>query len=177
MRGNMDLKKNKKLKKKYHGFKFMVNKFAGFHLYRSKDKDALFSDWERITGKPQKRLEFSDSLDDDGNPLWFYKYTEVDIHGKESEPKTPKGQNLSEREIESREQNPLNEIAGYHIYRSTDRNLPLDQWERRNEELLPTTGFKDEGLTSGVTYYYYVVSVNVGGLPSLPSEIISATAK
>jgi hypothetical protein len=35
------------------------------------------------------------------------------------------------------------------MYRSADKNVPLDEWERRNAEPIPTTEYKDEGVSSG----------------------------
>ncbi len=46
------------------------------------------------------------------------------------------------------------------MYRSADKNVPLDQWERRNKEPIPTTEFKDEGVESGEIYFYYVRAVD-----------------
>jgi len=172
----MDLKKNKKLKKKFNGFRIMVKKFVGLHLYRSTDKYAPFSKWQRLTGTPQKELRFTDSSEEDGEMRYYYKYTEVDIYGNESEPREPKKRVWTQKDAEEAARNPLNKHVGYNIYRSTDRDLPLDQWQRLNEETLPTTGYEDKGLISGVTYYYYVTSVSAAGLESLPSDIVEQTA-
>jgi hypothetical protein len=65
--------------------------------------------------------------------------------------------------------------VGYNIYRSTDPNLPKKQWKRLNPVLLSETQFKDTTAKApGVTYYYYVTSVNAYGIESHPSKVFSA---
>ncbi|MDQ3180288.1 MAG: hypothetical protein M3Q33_07185 [Acidobacteriota bacterium] len=63
------------------------------------------------------------------------------------------------------------------MYRSADKNVPLDQWERRNKEPIPTTEFKDEGVESGEIYFYYVRTVDSKGMESSPSEIMRIIRK
>jgi fibronectin type 3 domain-containing protein len=67
------------------------------------------------------------------------------------------------------------DIAGYNIYRSTDPNLPKDQWTKLNTEPLDRTTFQDEKVESGTKYYYYVTAVDQAGNVSEPSEVISET--
>lgn len=71
--------------------------------------------------------------------------------------------------------NPEPDIAGYNIYRSTDENLPKDQWAKLNSDLLTRTTFQDERVESGRRYYYYLVAVDQAGNVSQPSEIVSET--
>jgi hypothetical protein len=55
--------------------------------------------------------------------------------------------------------------------------VPLEQWERRNKEPLPTTEYKDEGMQSGEIYFYYVRAVDSIGTESAPSEILRVIRK
>ena len=71
--------------------------------------------------------------------------------------------------------NPEPDVAGYNIYRSTDANLPKDQWTKLNSELLTRTTFQDERVESGRRYSYYLRAVDQAGNESAPSEIVSET--
>ena len=72
--------------------------------------------------------------------------------------------------------NPEKDIAGYRIYRSTDKNLPLNEWQNLTPELLTTNTFQDKQVESGKTYYYYLTAADKAGNVSEPSEIVSETA-
>ena len=72
--------------------------------------------------------------------------------------------------------NPEKDIAGYHIYRSTDKNLLLSKWQNLTPELLTTNTFQDTKVESGKTYYYYLTATDRAGNISNPSEIISEIA-
>ena len=52
------------------------------------------------------------------------------------------------------------DIAGYNIYRSTDPNLPKQDWTKLNQTLLTRTTFQDDRVEAGKTYYYYIVAVD-----------------
>jgi predicted phage tail protein len=71
--------------------------------------------------------------------------------------------------------NPEPDIAGYNIYRSTDPNLPKEQWSKLNSELHTRTTFLDEKVESGKQYYYYLTAVDKAGNVSSPSEVVSET--
>jgi predicted phage tail protein len=71
--------------------------------------------------------------------------------------------------------NPEADIAGYNIYRSTDPDLPKNQWNKLNAELLTRTTFQDEKVESGRRYYYYLTAVDKSGNTSQLSEIVSET--
>ncbi len=66
----------------------------------------------------------------------------------------------------------LQKPIGYHVYRSTDPDLPKDQWTRVTDKPIPDTHFHDKGLEIGTTYYYYVTTIYPGGNESDPSEVI-----
>jgi predicted phage tail protein len=69
--------------------------------------------------------------------------------------------------------NPEPDMAGYNIYRSTDPNLPKDQWNKLNTELLTRTTFQDEKVEPGRRYYYYLTAVDQAGNVSATSEVVS----
>jgi hypothetical protein len=67
------------------------------------------------------------------------------------------------------------DVVGYKIYRSTDVNLPKDQWELLTKELLATNTFQDDRVESGKTYHYYVTATDKFKNVSEPSEVVSET--
>jgi hypothetical protein len=69
--------------------------------------------------------------------------------------------------------NPEPDIAGYNIYRSTDPELPRNQWSKLNSELLNKTTFQDERVESGRRYFYYLTAVDNASNVSPPSEVVS----
>lgn len=71
--------------------------------------------------------------------------------------------------------NPEADIAGYILHRSTDPNLPKEQWPILSAALLTRTTFADENVEPGKTYYYYVVAVDTAGNKSAPSLVESET--
>ena len=72
--------------------------------------------------------------------------------------------------------NPERDVAGYYIYRSTDPDLPKEQWTKVTPSLLTRTAFQDETVESGKKYYYYVVAVDTAGNISKTSDVESETA-
>lgn len=68
-----------------------------------------------------------------------------------------------------------NDIEGYIIYRSENRDEPLDRWIQLNEKLLTTNTFRDEKVDSGKSYHYYVIAIDKRGNRSEPSEVVSET--
>ncbi len=71
--------------------------------------------------------------------------------------------------------NPESDVVGYNIYRSTDPDLPKDQWVKLSAEPLTRTTFQDEKVESGKRYYYYLTAVDQAGNVSEPSEVVSET--
>jgi len=72
--------------------------------------------------------------------------------------------------------NKESDIAGYNIYRSTDPNLPKQDWTKLNQALLTRTTYQDDRVESGKTYYYYIVAVDKAGNVSPFSEVGSEKA-
>jgi uncharacterized protein len=71
--------------------------------------------------------------------------------------------------------NPEPDIAGYNIFRSSDPNLPKEQWTKLNAELHTKTTFLDEKVEAGKQYYYYLTAADKAGNVSPPSEVVSET--
>ena len=69
--------------------------------------------------------------------------------------------------------NQERDIAGYNLYRSTDPDLPKEQWTKLNRNLLERTTFQDEAVKSGQRYFYYVTAVDKAGNVSDPSKVES----
>jgi predicted phage tail protein len=67
--------------------------------------------------------------------------------------------------------NKETDIAGYNIYRSTDPDLPKQNWTKLNQTLLTRTTYQDDKVEPGKTYYYYIVAVDKAGNISPPSEV------
>ncbi len=166
------MKKKYKLKKKLSSG---GKNYAGFHVYRSVNENLPFMFWERLTDAPIAEGNFSDPMAEIGQ-RYFYKLTQVDANGVESAPVTPKS-SFTDHAGNTYEQNPLADFAGYNMYRSADQNVPLDQWERRNDKPIPTTEYKDEGVQSGEIYFYYVRAVDSKGNESAPGEVIRVIRK
>jgi hypothetical protein len=72
--------------------------------------------------------------------------------------------------------NPERDVAGYNVFRSTDADLPKEQWTKLNRNLLDRTTYQDEAVRTGQRYYYYVTAVDQAGNVSRPSEVLSETA-
>jgi predicted phage tail protein len=72
--------------------------------------------------------------------------------------------------------NKETDIAGYNIYRSTDPDLPKQNWTKLNQTLLTRTTYQDDKVEPGKTYYYYVTAVDKAGNVSPPSEVGSEKA-
>ncbi len=164
-----------KLKAKRKLLQKIDKKYVGFHVYRSVNENLPFVFWERLTDEPIRDGNFNDQAAELGQ-RYYYKLTQVDANGNESAPITPKS-TFTDHAGNTYAQNPLVDFAGYNIYRSAGKNVPLDQWERRNKELLLTTEFKDEGVESGEIYFYYVRAVDLKGTESAPAEVVRVIRK
>jgi fibronectin type 3 domain-containing protein len=167
-------KKKLKEKKKLLREK-MDRKPLGYHVYRSVNENLPFMFWERLTDEPIAEGDFKDPTAEVGQ-RYFYRLTQVDAGGRESAPITPDS-TYTDHAGNTYNQNPLVDFAGYNIYRSADRDVPLDLWEKRNKEPNPTTDFKDEGVKSGEIYYYYIRAVDSQGNESAPGEILRVIRK
>ncbi len=148
---------------------------SGFHVYRSVEENLPFMFWERLTDTPIKEGNYNDPAAEIGTN-YFYKMTQVDANGVESAPITPNSR-YTDHAGNQFAQNPLVDFVGYNMYRSADKDVPLDRWERRNEKPIPTTEYKDEGVQPGEIYFYYVRAVDSKGNESVPGEILRVIRK
>ena len=169
------MKKKHKHKLKQKLLPRIDKKYIGFHVYRSVNENLPFIFWERLTDEPIQDGNFNDPAAEIGE-RYFYKLTQVDANGNESAPVTPKT-TFTDHAGNRHAQNPLVDFAGYNMYRSADEGVPLEQWERRNKEPIPTTEYKDEGVQPGEIYFYYVRAVDSKGIESAPSEILRVIRK
>lgn len=71
--------------------------------------------------------------------------------------------------------NTENDVAGYRVFRSLDKELAVAAWQNVTPVLLTTNTFQDRDVVSGKTYYYYLTAVDKTGNSSQPSEIVSET--
>ncbi len=169
------MKKRLKNKLKKRLLQKIDKKYVGFHVYRSVNEDLPFVFWERLTDEPIADGNFKDPAAAAG-VRYFYKLTQVEANGNESAPFSPQT-TFTDHAGNQYEQNPLVDLVGYNMYRSADKDVPLEQWERRNKEPIPTTEYKDEGVASGEVYYYYIRAVDSLGSESAPGEIIRVIRK
>jgi fibronectin type 3 domain-containing protein len=169
----MKQKYKNKLKKKF--LQKIDKNYIGFHVYRSVNENLPFVFWERMTDEPVPDGNFNDTAAAVGE-RYFYKLTRVEANGNESAPFSPQV-SFTDHAGNTFDQNPLVDFAGYNMYRSIDKDVPLDQWERRNQEPIPTTEYRDEGVESGEIYYYYIRAVDSRGTESAPGEIIRVIRK
>jgi hypothetical protein len=71
--------------------------------------------------------------------------------------------------------NPESDVVGYRIYRSTDPNRTKADWEQLSRDVQKANTFVDNGVESGMTYYYYITATDRFGNVSVPSEVVSET--
>ncbi len=150
-------------------------KYVGFHVYRSVNENLPFMFWERLTDAPIQDGNFNDQAAELGT-RYYYRLTQVDADGDESAPFTPQTA-FTDHAGNRHARNPLFDFVGYNMYRSADKDVPLEHWERRNQKPIPATEYKDEGVSSGEVYFYYVRAVDSKGTESAPSEITRVIRK
>ena len=71
--------------------------------------------------------------------------------------------------------NQESDIAGYRIFRSEDGELDKSKWLELSKSPIKTTTFQDESVTTGKTYFYFILAVDSVGNLSDPSEVVSET--
>lgn len=71
--------------------------------------------------------------------------------------------------------NPETDVEGYSIYRSTDANLPKNQWTLLTKELLKANTYQDTSVETGKTYFYYVTATDKYKNVSGASEVVNET--
>jgi predicted phage tail protein len=73
--------------------------------------------------------------------------------------------------------NPEKDIAGYRIYRSTNKEIELSKWEMVTPELLVRNTFQDSRVEAATEYFYYITAVDTAGNVSPPSDVVSETLR
>ncbi|MFV0389881.1 MAG: fibronectin type III domain-containing protein [Pyrinomonadaceae bacterium] len=68
------------------------------------------------------------------------------------------------------------DINNYKIYRSTERDSPVENWQLLTPNGIETTTYQDKKIEPGKTYYYYITATDKDGNVSMPSEVVSETA-
>ncbi len=71
--------------------------------------------------------------------------------------------------------NPEMDVVGYHIYRSTDPDLPKAEWTKLTAEILKANTFQDRRVEPATKYHYYVTATDRFGNVSEPSDVVSET--
>ncbi len=59
-------------------------------------------------------------------------------------------------------------VIGYHVYRSTDENLPFVFWARMTDDPIPEGNFNDPAAEVGKRYFYKLTQVFENGDESSP---------
>jgi hypothetical protein len=149
----MDFKKSrKKLKQKLRASE------ARMHVYRSPDKNAPFSEWERITREPIPEGTITDEDAKRRAKFYYYKLTKISPDGSES---APIDQNTYIQNGKRHERTPETAVMGNYLYWSTNPDLPLDQWTKIDELVTDENASFQSPVKE--TFYVYSVSVNFLG--------------
>lgn len=157
----------------------------GFNLYRAKadETPAKLLNTTAITGNEfkDKKFEFGSnykyfvrtvSLGTNAEPIESQESNIVEVVPKDTfAPNSPEGITLAASPNTISiffASNLENDIAGYKIYRSTDKV----SWQLLTDKLLETNTFQDTKVESGKKYYYYLIAVDKFGNESEKSEIV-----
>jgi predicted phage tail protein len=170
----------------------------GYNVYRT-DESQTDSGIQPLNAKPITVTEYADksfqfgntyryvvravSLGTGGAPVESLNSNAVSVSPLDTfEPAAPERPSVAAPEPSSARlaiffaANKETDIAGYNIYRSTDPNLPKQNWTKLNATLLTRTTYQDDKVEAGKTYYYYIVAVDKAGNVSPPSEVGSEKA-
>ncbi|MCD9188039.1 MAG: hypothetical protein LUM44_16580 [Pyrinomonadaceae bacterium] len=165
---------------------------VGYNVYRSEKKDSAA---KLINKTPVSANEFKDIFFEFGK-VYYYFVRAVSL-GSNSEPVESDESNIVEiAPVDNFVPSPPDavtiaaapgtisiffainlekDVIGYKIFRSTEANLPKDEWTQINEGLLKVNSFNDFNVESGVKYYYYLKAIDNAGNVSEPSVIVSET--
>ena len=165
----------------------------GYNIYRSDSSDKPA---KLLNEKPSNESEYSDKFFEfNSQYFYFVRSVSVDANGAPAEslesniisvvprdvfkPSAPSAITIAAAPSSLSiffATNPEKDVAGYRIYRTADKEIPLKDWQNLTPELLTTNTFQDKSVESGKTYYYYLIAVDKNGNASEPSEIASETA-
>lgn len=160
----------------------------GFNIYRAAEKEITakllnqtplnaneFRDESFDFGKNYKYFVRTVSLGTNAEPVESLESNLVEITPKDTfAPNPPEGITLAASPNTISiffASNIERDIAGYKIYRSTDKV----NWMLLNDKILETNTFQDSKVESGKIYFYYLIAVDKFGNESAKSEIISET--
>ncbi len=162
----------------------------GYNIYRADDKP-----FRKLNAAPVTVTEFADRFFDFGRK-YRYSVRAVSL-GTNAEP--VESLDSPTAEIEPRDtfapaapaaltiaaapnqisvffaSNVETDVAGYNVYRSTDRGLPLDKWQLLTTSPITANTYQDGSVEAGKSYFYYVTAIDRTGNVSLPSEIVGDT--
>ncbi len=156
----------------------------GYNVYRSLVSGGPYS---KINGSLVTSSNYTDT-GLTGNVTYYYVITAVDLGSNESgnsnqasatpagvPPTAPTGLVATPGDgLVSLDWNNNTEpdLNGYNVYRSLVSGGP---YSKVNGTLVATSNYTDAGLTAGITYYYVVTAVDLGGYESGYSNQASAT--
>ncbi len=163
----------------------------GYNIYRKSENDL-----KKLNSSPVSETLYADNFFDfdkrysytvrtvsvgtEGNPVESLSSAELDVTPRDIfAPSSPASITIAaspDRISLFFAANPEKDIAGYKIFRSTDSNLPLNQWEILTSEPIKTNTFQDQNVKSGIKYFYYLTAIDNFGNVSQPSRIVSETA-
>ncbi|MEW6182848.1 MAG: hypothetical protein AB1500_06675, partial [Bacillota bacterium] len=165
----------------------------GYRIYRAISDGVNApsdSDYQRLGGSmvDTQSAEYIDNTVS-RDVYYSYRVTAVDQSGNESgtlpagstfavditPPATPQGLKIKELDtghdaVISWQQNTEPDLAGYRLYRSLEASGPFELLKTldRNESV-----WKEEGLTQGQWYYYYLEAFDENGNNSVPTPVQS----
>lgn len=162
----------------------------GYNIYR-KSEDPV--DLRKLNSAPVTGTEYADnffefekkyiyivrsiSIGSNGEPVESVSSEELEIAAKDIfPPRSPESITIAASPTSVSlffAANSEKDVAGYKIYRSTDRSLPIEQWELITSEMIKTNTFQDQKVESGKRYFYYLTATDNFGNTSRPSEIVS----
>ena len=142
------------------------------HVYRSEDKNAPFSEWERITSEPIPEGTITDEDAKRRAKFYYYKLTKVSPDGSES---APVDQNAFIQNGKRYERTPETAVMGSYLHWSTDRDLPLDHWTKVDELVTDENASFQSPVKED--FYVYFISVNFLGEELRRSDIIRVIYK
>lgn len=165
----------------------------GYNIYRRSGNNA---DAKILNKTPLKNTNYSDDFFEFGIDYGYFVRT-VSLGGDGTPIESLNSNNFDVKPTDTFAPNPPNavtiaaapnvisiffaaniekDIVGYKIYRSTDEQIPKENWELLTPEILKNNTFSDSKVEPEKTYYYYLIAVDKFGNESKPSEIVSETA-
>lgn len=162
----------------------------GYNIYRSENEKTPA---RLLNSSPVKTAEFDDEFFDFGKEYFYFVRT-VSV-GLEADPVESVESNILKLKPVDKfppsapsaitlaaapgtisiffAVNPEKDIASYKIYRSEDKDQPLDQWTLLTAEGATANTYQDSRVETGKRYFYYITATDKSGNTSPPSEVVS----